>query len=58
MFAWIADNALTVVAAAAVLALAGIAVFSLVREKKKGTGACTGNCATCGMACSYNKNKK
>jgi hypothetical protein len=50
MFAWIADNAVTIIAIAAVLAAVGIAVRSLVKSKKR--GGCTGNCASCGMGCS------
>ena len=52
MFAWIAENALTLAVIAVILAVAGLAVFSLVRDKKKKKGGCTGNCATCGMGCS------
>lgn len=53
MFAWIADNLATIIAAAAVLILVGIAVFSLIRQKKHSKGACTGNCASCGGCCPY-----
>ncbi len=56
MFAWIADNVVTVVAVAIVLIIVALAVFSLVRQKKSSSG-CTGNCASCGMGCSYNKKK-
>ncbi len=58
MFAWIANNAVTLIAIAVILIIAGFAVFSLVKDKKRGSGGCTGNCATCGMGCSYSKNKK
>ena len=57
MFAWIADNAITIVTVIAVLIGIGAAVFSLVRDKKKG-GVCTGNCATCRMGCSSEKKKR
>ncbi len=53
MFAWIAENAATIIAAAAVLILVGAAVFSLVRQKKKSKGRCTGNCASCAGCCPY-----
>ena len=53
MFQWIAENALTVIVFAAVLVIAGVAVFSLVKEKKSKKGCCTGNCAACCMKCSY-----
>ncbi len=55
MFAWIAENAVTLIAAAVILVLCGLAVFSLIRDKKKKTGGCTGNCASCGMGCSCKK---
>ncbi|MBQ7669871.1 MAG: FeoB-associated Cys-rich membrane protein [Clostridia bacterium] len=57
MFAWIAENVTTVIALAGLFAVVGIAVFSIVKDKKKKqkSGGCTGNCATCGMGCSYNK---
>ncbi len=58
MFAWIADNAVTIIAIVLVLLIAGLAVFSLVKDKKSGSGGCTGNCATCRMGCSGNKNRK
>ena len=51
MFAWIADNAATVIAAAVLLVSVGVAVFSVLREKKNKKGGCTGNCASCGMGC-------
>lgn len=55
MLAWITDNAETIAAAAIVLFAAGIAVFSIVRDKKKKkkSGGCTGNCMSCGKCCPY-----
>ena len=53
MFSWIADNAATIIAAAVVLILIGVAVFSLVKGKKKSSGVCTGDCAGCGAGCPY-----
>ncbi len=58
MFAWIAENALTVAVIAVIIVIAGLAVVALVREKKKKKGGCTGNCATCGMGCSCGELKK
>ena len=51
MFEWIANNAATLAASAAVLALVAFAVFALVRERKRTSGGCTGNCASCGKGC-------
>ena len=56
MFAWLAENAVTVIVVAILLVIIGVAVFSVVKDKK--TGKCTGNCATCGMGCSCRYNKK
>ena len=56
MLQWIAENALTVIVIAAVLVMVGVAVFSLLKDKKSKKGGCTGNCATCCMGC--NKMKK
>ena len=58
MFAWIAENALTILVAAVLLAVIGLAVYSLAREKKRNPGGCTGNCAACGMGCSYSKKEE
>ena len=57
MFVWLADNAVTVITAAVILVLVGIAVAVLLTEKKNKKGGCTGNCATCGIGCSYEKKK-
>ena len=55
MFAWIAENAVTIIVTAVLLAVVGIAVFALIKEKKSKKGCCTGDCASCGMGCSYKK---
>ena len=58
MFAWIADNAATVIAGAVVLIIIGAAVFSVLKDKKRNSCGCTGNCAACGMGCSCAKNNR
>ena len=58
MFAWIAENAVTILVTAVLLFAVGAAVFSLVKEKKSRSGGCTGNCASCGMGCSYRDKKE
>ena len=55
MLAHIADNALTIIVIGIILLLVGIAIFTLVRDKKKHKDACTGNCASCGVGCPYCK---
>lgn len=51
MFAWIADNAATIIVISVVLLITGLAVFSLVKDRKKKSCGCTGSCVTCGMGC-------
>ncbi len=51
VFEWIAQNALTLAAGAAVLAVISGAVISLVRDRKRRGGGCSGDCASCGMCC-------
>ena len=58
MFAWIAENAATIIVTAVVLVLIGVAVLSLLKDKKNKKGGCTGNCASCGMSCSYKQKSK
>ena len=55
MFEWIGRNAATIITIAAVTIIVGIAIFSLVKEKKSAKGGCTGNCASCGGCCPYCK---
>ncbi len=57
MFEWIANNAVTIITVAVLLVIVGIAVFVLVKDKKRG-GVCTGNCATCRAACSHGNRAK
>ncbi|MBQ7660860.1 MAG: FeoB-associated Cys-rich membrane protein [Clostridia bacterium] len=58
MFAWIAENALTLIVIFILLALCGLAVYVLIKDKKNAKGGCTGNCATCGMGCSHSYKTK
>ena len=58
MFAWIAENAVTIIVIAIIFVLIGVAVFSLRKGKKNKKGGCTGNCASCGMSCSYKQKPK
>ena len=57
MISWIAENALTVIVIAVVLVMVGIAVFSLIRDKKSQKSCCTGNCAACRLGCDPAKKK-
>ena len=51
MLAWIAQNAVTIIAIAVILLLIGAAILSLVKNKKRSPCGCTGNCACCKMGC-------
>ena len=55
MIAWITENIVAVIALAVILLAVGAAVFVLVKDKKSKKGVCTGNCAACGMNCSYHE---
>lgn len=52
MFEWIANNAVTIITIFAVTMLVGVAVFTLVREKKSGAGGCSG-CSGCCSGCCH-----
>ena len=58
MFTWLAENAATIIALSAVIALIASAVIALIKEKKSKKGCCTGNCATCCMGCASRAGKK
>ncbi|MBR3381455.1 MAG: FeoB-associated Cys-rich membrane protein [Clostridia bacterium] len=47
---WLAENWVTIVALAAVLAVIGAALGAVVRDKKQGKSSCGSNCAHCPMA--------
>lgn len=58
MFAWLAEHGITILALTVVLALILVAVFSLLKERKRPTGGCTGNCASCRMGCGQAEKKE
>lgn len=47
MIAWICENAGTIVLSAGMLAVVGLILRSLIRDKKAGKSSCGGNCAHC-----------
>ena len=51
MFAWLSENTVTVIVIAVLLLVLGLAVFSIVKDRKHHSGGCTGNCASCKMGC-------
>ncbi|MBR6049696.1 MAG: FeoB-associated Cys-rich membrane protein [Clostridia bacterium] len=52
MFEWIANNAVTIITIFAVTVLVGVAVFTLVKDKKRSAGGCSGGCSGCSGCCS------
>lgn len=58
MLAWLAANIWTIVICAVLLAVVGLAIRSLVKDKKKGKSSCGCNCAHCAMAGSCHGQKK
>ncbi len=50
MFKWIAENWLTIVVSAGVLALIAGSVAVLARDRKQGKSSCGNGCAGCPMA--------
>ncbi|MBR4725555.1 MAG: FeoB-associated Cys-rich membrane protein [Lachnospiraceae bacterium] len=47
MFEWIADNTANIVIITVLLAIVGLAVFSIIRRKKSGKSSCGCDCGNC-----------
>ncbi len=43
----------TVIVALALVAIVGLIVWSMVKDKKKGKSSCGGTCAHCGAGCCH-----
>ena len=54
MFEWIASNAASLIVGLVVLAVLGLALWKLLRDKKRGKGSCScgGGCPGCSGSCS------
>jgi len=50
MLDWISSNIANIVVIAVVLAIAGIAVTVMIKDKKAGKSSCGCNCSNCAMA--------
>ena len=48
MLAWLAANGINLVLIALIALAVGLAVRSMLRDRKAGRSACGGNCASCG----------
>ena len=53
MFEWIASNAASLIVGLVVLAVLGLALWKLLRDKKRGKGSCScgGGCPGCSGSC-------
>ena len=48
----------TVLVVAIIIAIISLAVFSIIRDKKKGKCSCGNSCSSCAMNGAYHKDKK
>lgn len=55
MLSWLAENAVTIITIGVLLVIFGIAIYSVVKNKKKKSCGCSCDCATCGMNCCCDK---
>ena len=63
MFEWLAANLASVIVALVVLAVMGLIVWKLAKDKKSGKGGCScgrdcGSCGACHTACGRALNRK
>ncbi len=47
--AWLAENITTIIICFVLVLIVALAVFSIVRDKKKGKSCCGGSCGGCSM---------
>ena len=47
---WIIENGATIAVSAVLLAIVGLIVFKMVRDKRKGKGGCGCGCGGCAMS--------
>lgn len=55
MFAWIAENFVTILICLALLVVVAAIIGGMVKNKKQGKSSCGGNCGSCPMGCSCHK---
>ncbi len=51
MLVWLSANVINITLAAVIVLIAGLAIRSMIRDKRAGKSSCGGKCADCG-ACS------
>lgn len=50
MFAWIAENIVTILICLALAGIVAAIIVKLIRDRRKGKSSCGCNCAHCAMA--------
>jgi len=55
---WLAENVGNIVVVIILLIVLGLALFSVIRRKRKGLSSCGCDCGSCGMSGFCNKEKK
>ncbi|MBO4415342.1 MAG: FeoB-associated Cys-rich membrane protein [Lachnospiraceae bacterium] len=58
MMSWIMDNLANIAVIAILAAIIGLAVFTMVRNRKNGKSACGGSCCSCPYGDSCKKPEK
>lgn len=57
MLSWLASNIATVIVFLVLVAIVGLVVFKMIRDKKKGKTTCSCGCGGCPMKDSCHSNK-
>lgn len=58
MLSWLSANLTNLVIAALLVLAVGLAVRSMIRNRKAGKSSCGCDCASCGAGCKENLDKK
>ncbi|MBR6451200.1 MAG: FeoB-associated Cys-rich membrane protein [Lachnospiraceae bacterium] len=58
MFAWIVQNAGTIVITLLLVVIVALILLKLIRDRKQGRPSCGGNCASCSMCADCRRSGK
>ncbi len=50
MLDWLSENIATVAVSAVLLAIVGLVIFKMIKDRKKGVGGCGCGCGGCAMS--------
>ncbi len=50
MLGWLSENIATVAVSAVLLAIVGLVIFKMIKDRKKGVGGCGCGCGGCAMS--------